>query len=161
MQEHFLEATAWAGFWSQWGETLARVPGMKEEMLRRVGNRMQEELQGAIGSSGLHDSRGRVAAWQNPHLGSGGGYVAIRADSVEVAAGGNHRQRLNAGALTNFLTSGHRVRGPSGRTERYQPRGTMARVPGYHFYQATAERVEAIAAQEAKALIRELEEQLK
>ena len=96
MQEFTIDTGGWKAFWDRWQETINQLPGLKEVMLERLGGRVQGEVRQAVDRSGLHDSRGRVKRWQNPHVGSGRGYVAVRADSVEVAAGYRDRQRLNA-----------------------------------------------------------------
>ena len=156
MQEFTIDTGGWKAFWDRWQETINQLPGLKEVMLERLGGRVQGEVRQTVDRSGLHDSRGRVKRWQNPHVGSGLGYVAVRADSVEVAAGYRDRQRLNAGALTNFLTSGHKVRGPSGRAERYQPRARRSRVKGLDFYGKAQAEAEKIAVQEAEGFLRRL-----
>ena len=156
MQEYFIDTGEWTAFWSRWQDTIERLPGLKEAMLEKLGGRVQREVQMDVERSGLNDVRGRVKRWQNPHVGSGSGYVAVRADSVEVAAGYRDRQGLNAGALTNFLTSGHRVRGPSGRSKRYQPRARMTRVKGLDFYGKAQAEAEKIAVQEAEAFLERL-----
>lgn len=153
MQEYFIDTGEWTAFWKRWQNAVEQIPGLKEAMLEKIGNRARDEVRSRIDSSGLSDPRGRVKRWQNPHVGSGHGYVAVRADSVEVAAGYKDRQRLNAGALTNFLTSGHRVRGPSGRSKRYQPRARMTRVRGLDFYGKAKAEAEKIAVQEAEAFL--------
>ena len=75
MQEIFLDAGNWNAFWAEWRDVIESVPGLKDEMLESIGARVQKELQSAIDSSGLNDRRGRVKAWQNPHIGSGKGYA--------------------------------------------------------------------------------------
>lgn len=156
MQEYFIDTGEWKAFWERWHDTIEKLPGLKEAMLEKIGGRVQGEVREAVDRSGLNDSRGRVKCWQNPHVGSGHGYVAVRADSVEVAAGYGDRQRLNAGALTNFLSSGHKARGPSGRSKRYQPRARMTRVKGYDFYAKARAEAEKIAVQEAEAFLERL-----
>lgn len=156
MQEFMIDTGDWKAFWDRWRDTINRLPGLKEAMLEELGGRVQGEVRGAVDRSGLNDSRGRVKRWQNPHVGSGLGYVAVRADSVEVAAGYRDRQKLNAGALTNFLSSGHKVRGPSGRAERYQPRARMTRVKGLDFYGKARAEAEKIVVQEAEGFLRRL-----
>ena len=156
MQEFTVDTGAWKAFWERWQDTVDQIPGLKEAMLEKIGERVRETVRSAVDQSGLSDPRGRVRSWQNPHVGSGRGYVAVRADSVEVAAGYRDRQRLNAGALTNFLSSGHRARGPSGRAERYQPRARMTRVRGLDFYGKARAETEKIAVQEAEDFLQRL-----
>lgn len=156
MQEFQFDTKGWKEFWDNWSDKIEQIPGLKEDMMKRIGESVQATVRVSIDRSGLSDHRGQVKRWQNPHVGSRKGYVAIRADSVEVAAGNNDKQRLNAGALTNFLTSGHKVRGPSGRTKRYQPRARMTRVRGFDFYKKAKEEAEKIALQEAEDFLRNL-----
>lgn len=156
MQEFQIDTNQWKAFWERWRDTIDQLPGMKEELLERIGESIRDTVRAYIDASGLNDARGRVKRWQNPHVGSGLGYAAVRADSVEVAAGYRDRQRLNAGALTNFLSSGHRVRGPSGRAKRYQPRARMTRVKGLDFYGKAKAEAEKIAVQEAEAFLKRL-----
>lgn len=156
MQEFRVDTGEWNAFWERWRTAINQIPGLKEAMLEKTGGRIREEVRTAADRSGLHDTRGRVKLWQNPHMGSGKGYVAVRSDSVEVAAGYKDRQRINAGALTHFLTSGHRVRGPSGRSKRYQPRARMTRVKGFDFYGRAQAEAEKIAVQEAENFLRRL-----
>lgn len=156
MQEFTVDTGDWKAFWNRWQDTIEQFPGLKEAMLEKLGGRVQAEVREAVDRSGLNDARGRVKLWQNPHMGSRLGYVAVRADSVEVAAGYRDRQRLNAGALTNFLSSGHKVRGPSGRSKRYQPRARMTRVKGLDFYGKAQAEAEKIAVQEAEDFLRRL-----
>jgi len=158
MQECFIDTGEWKAFWERWRDTIERFPGLKEAMLEKIGRQTQGEVRSAIDRSGVSDSRGRVKRWQNPHVGSGRGYVAVRPDSVEAAAGYKDRQILNAGALTNFLASGHRVRGPSGRTKRYQYRGRMTRVRGFDFYEKAKAEAEKIAIQTAEEMLGEIKE---
>lgn len=156
MQEFTVDTGDWKAFWNRWQDMIEQLPGLKKAMLEKLGGRVQAEVREAVDRSGLNDARGRVKLWQNPHVGSGLGYVAVRADSVEVAAGYRDRQRLNAGALTNFLSSGHKVRGPSGRSKRYQPRARMTRVKGLDFYGKAQAEAEKIAVQEAEDFLQRL-----
>lgn len=172
MQEFMIDTGEWKAFWARWRDTIDGVPGLKEEVLDRVGARIRNEVHNAIEVSGINDSRGRVKRWQNPHVGSGKGYVAVRADSHKVTGtiGTGYKDMetvlryrgrespMNAGALTNFLTSGHRVRGPSGRSKRYQPRARMTRVRGLDFYGKAKAETEKIAVQEAESMLREIKE---
>lgn len=160
MQESFVDMAEWTAFWKNWDATIKKMPDMKAEMLRKVGEDIQNEVRRTILSSGVNDAHGRVRSWQNPHVGSGLGYVAVRSDSVEVQSGGGGRKSINAGAITNFLTSGHRVRPPSGRAKRYVPRTRMARVPGARFYKTAEASTVKIALEAAEAYLREIDEEL-
>lgn len=156
MQEFQFDTRGWKEFWDNWSDKIEQIPGLKEDMMKRIGESVQATVQASVDRSGLSDRRGRVKRWQNPHVGSRKGYVATRPDSVEVAAGNKDMQRLNAGALTNFLARGHKARGPSGRSKRYQPRARMTRVRGRDFYEKAKAEAEKIALQEAEDFLRDL-----
>ncbi|MDY3906601.1 MAG: hypothetical protein SOZ47_07345 [Lawsonibacter sp.] len=161
MQEFLVDTSEWYSFWRDWEQKIKQIPGMKEAMLERAGSAVRLDVQRAIDRSGVNDRTGRVKLWQNRHIGDKLGYVAVRADSVEVMSGGGNRKPLNAGALTNYLTSGHKVRGPSGRNKRYRPRATMTRVPGFSFYKTASYGAEKIALEAAKQFLDQLEVELK
>lgn len=168
MQEFTIDTGAWKAFWERWRDTVDKIPGLKEVMLEKIGGRVRETVRSSIDTSGLSDPRGRVKRWQNPHIGSGRGYVAVRADSVEIFSGYQDRQtkwrsvktnqeyKMTAGALTSFLSSGHPVRSPSGRAKRYQPRARMTRVRGLDLYGKARAEAEKIAVQEAEDFLRRL-----
>lgn len=156
MQEMFLDTQNWDAFWAEWKDVIKSVPGLKEEMLESIGARAQQELLSAIDRSGLNDRRGRVKSWQNPHIGSGKGYVAIRADSGETTGGYEGGETVAIGALTNYLTVGHRVRPPSGRNKRYVPKARMSRVRGFGFYKTAAGQSNKIAVEEAEKFLKRL-----
>lgn len=158
MQEFSLDTSAWNEFWVRWGDAIKQIPGLKEHILEKAGEDVRDAVRQSIDRSGPKDQRGRVKLWQNRHVGSGKGYVAVRADSVEVLSGGGNRKPLNAGALTNYLASGHKVRGPSGRSKRYVPRAKMTKVPGFAFYKDAAGDAEQIAAQAAEEFLKRIGE---
>lgn len=162
MQEFMVDTGDWKAFWNRWQNAIEQIPGMKEYMLEKIGNRIREEVRDSVESSGVTDSHGRVKLWQQRYIGSGKGYTAVRPESVDVPAGyrrksdGLQTETLNAGAFTNFLVSGHKVRGPSGRSKRYQPRARMTRVKGLDFYGKAQAEAEKIAVQEAEDFLRRL-----
>lgn len=166
MQEFMVDTGDWKTFWERWRDTVAQIPGLKEQMLETIGERIRAEVTNDVEPSGIKDRRGRVKLWQQWFIGSKKGYTAVRAVSEDVPAGYRKRTTgipmgtMNAGALTNFLVSGHRVRGPSGRAKRYQPRARMTRIKGHDFYTKAQAEAEKIAMQEAEAMLRELKEKL-
>lgn len=157
MQGSMIDTGEWEAFWKRWGDTIDQLPGMKEQLLKQVGAQVAGKVRSAVGSTGVNDARGRVKSWQNPHLGSGRGYVATRSDSKKVPAGHLHRQELNAGALTNFLVSGHKIRYPAGRAKRYVPRLNVARVRGHDFYKQAKAEATRIALREAEDFLKGLQ----
>ena len=161
MQEYSMDTSDWTTFWDHWKDTIGKIPGKKEEMLNRIGEAVQEEIRRAIDETDVNDAHGRVKSWQNPHLGSGRGYVAVRSDSVKVRSAGGAGEPVNAGALTNYLESGHKVRLPSGRAKRYVPRARMTSVPGAHFYRIAGISADKIARSAAQALLDEIGKELK
>jgi len=162
MQEFMVDTGEWKAFWERWQDTVDQIPGMKEYLLDRIGRRVRDEVRTSVGRSGVNDSHGRVKLWQQRYIGSGKGYTAVRAESVNVPAGyrrksdGIQTEMVNAGALTNFLVSGHRVRSPSGRWKRYKHRGDRTRVQGFDFYEKAKTEAEKISVQEAEDFLRRL-----
>lgn len=135
---------------------LREFPEHRRELHERVGRAVQRELQQQIASSGINDSSGRVRRWQVVHVGSGGGYAAVRPEKGTTGAD-------SSGAITNYLEGGHRSASPRGG-KNYRPRLRVSYVSGYHFYAASAMRAESIAIGEAEAwadeIARELEASL-
>lgn len=161
MQVYSMDTSDWTAFWDRWKDIIAKIPGKKEEMLRRIGEAVQEEVRRAIDETGVNDAHGRVKSWQNPYLGSGRGYVAVRSDSTKVLSASGTGKPVNVGALTNYLESGHKVRLPSGRAERYVPRARMTSVPGAHFYRIAGISADRIARDAAKSFLDEIGKELK
>lgn len=124
----------------------------RAEILSESAATLKQKLDANISTS-INDSRGKVRSWQQPHEGSGGGYIAIRS----VRGGGSN----GPGAVTNYLESGHDIRSPSGKASRYVPDIQVARARAFHFYRNTddaAKKIEADAAKRIEAAIaRELE----
>ena len=160
MQETAFFMHEWNTFVKRLDQMVKQVPDLKQNMLEQVGNELEDAVRRQIAASGLNDQQGRVRRWQNRHVGSLLGYVAIRPDSVEVQSGGGNLRPLNAGALTNFLTSGHKVRSPSGRSKRYVPRAKRASVPGFGFYKSAASEADKSALHAANEFLEKVKESL-
>jgi len=166
MQEFQIDTGEWKEFWNRWRNTVDQIPSLKEQMLEAVGERIRSEVESNVDTSGIKDRYGRVKLWQQSFIGSKKGYAAVRAVSEDVPAG--YRKKTtgipigtaNAGALTNFLVSGHRARSPSGRAKRYYPRARMTRVKGHDFYKKAQAEAQKIAIQEAEAMLQELAKEL-
>lgn len=131
---------------------LEEFPERRRELHERVGRAVQRELQQQIASSGVNDSSGKVRRWQAVHVGSGGGYAAVRPEKGKTGAD-------SPGAITNYLEGGHRIASPRGG-KNYRPRLRVSYVSGYHFYVNTSMRAESIAIGEAEAWADEIAREL-
>lgn len=127
---------------------IAKTPKLKEEMLTEAGASLQGTVAGNIAAAGFRDGGRYLQAHQASHIGSGLGYVAVR------AVGGKEGYPTGPngpGAITNYNEHGHVI--PQPRTEKrngyiYRPRVKVLRVDGRHFY-TTADGPSQRAAQAA------------
>lgn len=135
--------------------TLKTMPDEQRSAHEGIATALKSGLDGNISAS-LNDSRGRVKSWQQSHVGSGGGYAAIR----PIGGSGSGRND-SPGAITNYLESGHRIRRPTGAAKRRRPsRAKVAYVNGRHFYQSTEQSIESAATAMAEGLADKLAEKL-
>ena len=109
---------------------------MRRELHEEIADVLKETLDANLDDS-VNDGSGHVKAMQEKHVGSGGGYAAVRPKK------GKNDKGLAYGTLTNYLEIGHRIRPPSGTYKRYRPRIKVAYVNGRHFYQTTRGEIEA------------------
>ena len=121
-----------------WDNLTKRFQSEKREKLREVGQRALGEVQRNIGGTE------KVAGWQAPHMGSGGGYVAVRprAKTYQTTKGG---KRYAVGYVTNAIEGGHRTGGqrpgPKAQGYKYRPRFHKAAVPGRWFYDTVRRQI--------------------
>ncbi len=136
---------------------LDRAPEKRREFHEEMAGLIKDELDAAIASSGLADSAGAVRRWQIKHVGSGGGYAAVRAagtrEGGEVGPNG-------PGAVTNYLENGHAIRTPGGRAKNYRPRIRVAYVNGYHFYETAFSQIEGRAIEKAEEWLDDIAKEL-
>ena len=141
---------------ASWEALLQDYPGMKRELLEKLGTQLLADVRGKIGGSGT------VQSWQGRYLGSKNGYVAIRpkADTYKVTSGG---KRYAVGYVTNAIENGHKHRRPSQVKRagyRYRARINVAAVPGKHFYASVRENLGSMGQQEIQALAAEIARRL-
>ncbi len=129
-------------------ETLKQFPKKQRVLHEQLSKDLLTLVQAAIGWS-INDSRGKIAGWQRKHVGSGGGYAAVRA--TDSSSGDN-----SPGAITNYLESGHKIRTPSGHAKRYRQRIKMIYVNGRHFYKSAKGKAAAFLQQRAQELADEI-----
>lgn len=60
---------------------------MRRELHEKLAEIAKKEVDAAISSSGLNDSGSDIQRWQVKHVGSGGGYAAVRAASEKEGGG--------------------------------------------------------------------------
>jgi hypothetical protein len=143
-------------------EILDDRPNLRREMFARIGEAVLDEVRTRIDVS-IDDSEGHVQSWQESHVGSGGGYAAVRAESGidEETAGEWAGQNSSMGAITNYLENGHKVRPPSGYAKRRRKgRAKKAYVEGHHFYLGARLMAESIAIREAEDYVEEIAKKL-
>lgn len=111
------------------------------EVFEEMGGELLSAVQQRIGGSG------RVAGAQEYQVGSGKGYVAVRAKAKTDLDG------YPAGYITNALEGGHKVRQPA--KARSRSRVKMDRVPGKYMYRDTRQME---AEQAAETAVRRIED---
>ena len=90
-----------------WDRLLKQFPDGKRKALEQMWRYLLLDVQRKIGGSG------KVAGGQAPHMGTKGGYVAVRAkaDTYQTTKSG---KRDAVGYVTNAIEGGHRHGGPRG-----------------------------------------------
>lgn len=133
---------------------MEKTEDARRELHEKLAQLAKDEVDAAIDAS-VNDSGGMIKGWQIPHVGSFGGYAAIRAmGSKEGASTG----RNSPGAITNYLENGHRIRPATKPTKR---KLKVAYVNGRHFYQRATAALEAKALALAQKFADELAERLR
>lgn len=118
-------------------ELLRDLPELRKGIHEELAEIMKERVDSEIGGDG------KVKEWQEAHVGSGGGYAAIRpkANTYAETKGGT---KYAVGYLTNAIENGHSIRSP-GAGKNYRPRIKVPRVKGRYFYQTASLSIEARA----------------
>lgn len=130
-------------------EALLRdYPDIKGDLLEELAGRILADVKWGIAGTG------QVQSWQDKHVGSGKGYVAVRpkANTYKTTPGG---KQYAVGYVTNAIENGHQHRRPSAVKEQgyyYKPRIKVAAVPGKLFYAGTRSKLQA----EGSATVRQL-----
>lgn len=134
-----------------WETLLDRFKTEKEKALERMGKQALQDVKQNIGGSG------KVAGWQEPHMGSGGGYVAVRAKAKTYQTTKNGK-RYAVGYVTNSVEGGHRTGGqrpgPKADGYRYRPRYKKAAVPGRWFYDIVRRQMDGMSQDEMDELMK-------
>ena len=133
----FVDASDLTRLDAKLADAIDRSKEIRREMLTDVGEQLLAQVRQKIGGTG------KVQRWQHTHLGTGGGYVAVRAKAktYQVTKSG---KRYAVGYITIAIEGGHKHggrRGSSKKGYRYRARYKTAAVPGKWFYQAVRQDV--------------------
>ena len=94
-----------------WDRLLKQFPEAKRRALEQMGRDLLANVREEIGGSG------KVAGWQEPHMGSGGGYVAVRAKAKTYQTT-KRGKRYAVGYVTNAIEGGHKHGGRRGSSKK-------------------------------------------
>ena len=134
-------------------QLLAKAPEKRRTFHDKAAAVLKTEVDRSVGTSGLNDSHGRIRGWQQPDVGSGGGYAAIRAIKGETGAN-------SPGAITNYLENGHKTTAKASvDTGRW--RSKKFYVDGYHYYANARATLEGKLIQLAQDFAEDLAKELK
>lgn len=146
-----IDLSALEGFTKDLDTLLKKMPDKKRELHVGLANLTKAEVDTQIEASGV--SSNKIKSWQEAHVGSRGGYAAVRASN---RGNGNN----SPGAITQYLEGGHKIRSPSGKSKRYKPAIRKPYVDGKHFYKIARTAVESkaidVVNQFAEDLVKEL-----
>lgn len=123
-------------------KAFADVPGAIREARAGVFEEIGGELLGAVQER--IGGTGRVAGVQAYQVGSGKGYVAVRAKAKTGLDG------YAAGYITNALEGGHEIRRPEHPGSR--SRAKVGRVPGKYMYRNTGREAARLAETAARRI---------
>lgn len=98
---------------------------IRRQALDEAGDKLLGAVRGKIGGTG------KVQSWQQKHLGSGGGYVAVRPAAKTYDRSGNA-----VGYVTNAIEGGHK-QSPGRYVPALGKKLTAQRVPGKWMYRST------------------------
>lgn len=130
---------------ASWDKLLREFPQMKQATLEKMGSELLRRVRSEIGGTG------KVAGWQAPHMGSGGGYVAVRAkaNTYQTTKSG---KRYAVGYVTNAFEGGHKIRKHQGG-KGYRSRVNVAAVPGRWAYDAVRRQLAGMSQEDVDALM--------
>lgn len=147
MQNVNLDRGAVARLGVEFEALLRELPEERRKMYERVGAAVLARVRGRIGGSG------KVQGWQDAFVGSGGGYVAVRAVAKVFENG------YAVGQITNAVENGHRQ-----EKGRYVPglgkRLVRNSIPGKRAYAQTTREAEEIAYGAMETFVRQMEQKL-
>ena len=107
-----LDAKELESFHAYYDKFIERLPAIKTQAIYAAGKALQQEVQAQVDQQGINDGFGRVKRWQQVHLGSKGGYAAVR-PGKEATDSTWRGKAVDSRQITKWLERGHAVRQPS------------------------------------------------
>jgi hypothetical protein len=121
---------------------------MRESIHTRVAVEMKRIVAGNVRHNlPNHDEHMTVQGWQTPHVGSGGGYAAVRAIKGKTG-------RNSPGAITNYLENGHKVKIARTVIAAKRSKSKRMRVVGFGFYADSKTQAKRLALEASDELTR-------
>ena len=142
----------------RFADALKERPELRRQMHEEVALALLAEVRGQMASTGVVRRTGRLEGWQEKYVGTGGGYAAVRPIGKDDGGGTGPN---SAGAITNYVNSGHRTRPPSDRTgARKRKRARREYVIGKYFYQVADTQAHQTAVDAANRYAERIAERL-
>lgn len=143
---------------------LEAAPEVLSRVRREAFEKAAEEAKGLLDSMiavRLEGDVSEIQRWQEAHVGSGGGYAAVRPSAdTWTEATKKEGNRYAVGAVTNAINSGHAFPAPRtmGRKRKYKPRirVTSQKVPARPFYSDAQKQIGPLAQRTAEEIVRGL-----
>ena len=114
---------------------LMDMPKERETLHREIGDILKADVDAAMISAGLKSRKGKIRSWQKTHIGSRGGYAAVRPQEGALPAN-SCGEEYAFGHITNSIVSGHDIRKPESSSKHVYKKGRIkvGRVRGFPFY---------------------------
>lgn len=135
-------------------ERLEQSPQVLKEAKRQAFQAAAPKLKAVVDTQ--IGGSGKVRSWQGAHVGSKGGYAAVRPRAKTYAEDARGRKtKYPVGYVTNAINSGHRApRNKAG----YRTSGRT--VPGKGFYEAAQAKAEQVAQEATGQIVQALTDHL-
>lgn len=134
------------------------APELQKELHTELADELKQALDNCIDETFPSRSY-RIINWQEKHVGSMGGYAAVRPAKGDTEMKWKGKP-MSKGLITAKLEDGHSVRRPSGSGKNYRPRLKTVYVDGRHFYANTAKEIERTAISRAERMVNTIAERL-
>lgn len=151
MQEVLIKNAALSALASDLASILQQLPEERRALHETLGEAVLRLVRTNLGGSG------KAQSWQASHVGTGGGYAAVRPKAGAYTQDKGH---YAVGYVTNAIENGHR-QSPGRYVPALGRKLVQGRAAGKGFYAAARGEAEQLAYREAERFARTLTERLK